>query len=70
MIRHHVKEEEKRSEGLFAKARAANLDVEALGAAMKARKQELTAAFEEQGLPVPSTHSFVGQGVAQTAVAG
>ncbi|MCD6073339.1 MAG: hemerythrin, partial [Rhodospirillales bacterium] len=37
-IKHHVKEEEKRSEGMFAQARDAGLDVEALGEQMMARK--------------------------------
>ena len=41
MIKHHVKEEEKRSEGLFAQAKDAGLDIEALGARMQERKQEL-----------------------------
>src|SRR4029077_12110115 len=40
MIKHHVKEEEKRSEGLFAQAKEAGLDTEALGARMQQRKQE------------------------------
>src|SRR4029450_8848039 len=39
LIKHHVKEEEKRSEGLFAQAKAAGLDVEALGEQLKARKK-------------------------------
>lgn len=40
MIRHHVKEEEQRG-GMFAKARQADLDLKALGAELKARKDEL-----------------------------
>src|SRR4051812_10282935 len=32
MIEHHVEEEEKRSEGVFAQARKAGLDMDALGA--------------------------------------
>lgn len=40
MIKHHVKEEEAR-EGLFARARKAGLDLEELGAQLKARKAEL-----------------------------
>jgi len=43
MIRPHVREEEKRSEGLFAKAREAGLDMEALGACLRARKEQLMA---------------------------
>jgi hemerythrin superfamily protein len=40
MIRHHVKEEEQR-DGMFAKAKKAGLDLDALGQALKARKSEL-----------------------------
>jgi len=40
MIKHHVKEEEQRG-GMFAKARAAKLDLKQLGERMKQRKQEL-----------------------------
>lgn len=40
MIEHHVKEEEER-DGMFAKAKKADLDLEELGARMDARKAEL-----------------------------
>jgi hemerythrin superfamily protein len=40
MIKHHVKEEEQR-DGMFARAKRSSLDLEELGAAMKARKTEL-----------------------------
>ena len=40
MIKHHVKEEEQR-DGMFAKAKKAGLDLEELGARLKARKTEL-----------------------------
>lgn len=51
-ISHHVKEEEKRIEGLFSKARKAGLDMDALGERMAARKAELMAeAKREKGLP-------------------
>ncbi|HTK35922.1 MAG TPA: hemerythrin domain-containing protein [Caulobacteraceae bacterium] len=40
-IEHHVEEEEKRMEGLFAQARKAGLDLAELGEEMSARKQEL-----------------------------
>src|SRR3954469_468182 len=43
MIKHHVKEEEKRAEGLFAEAKEAGLDLEALGERLMERKQELMA---------------------------
>jgi Hemerythrin HHE cation binding domain len=50
-IQHHVHEEEKRSEGMFAQARAARLDMDALSARMLARKQKLMAQFAADGLP-------------------
>ena len=59
-IEHHVEEEEKRSEGLFAQARKAGLDMDALGERMAARKTELMDRFEAQGLPAPETRSFTG----------
>ena len=40
MIRHHVKEEEQRG-GMFAEARQSEMDLEALGEQLKARKDEL-----------------------------
>jgi len=52
-IEHHVEEEEKRMEGLFAQARKAGLDMDALGAELAARKQALTAEFEQRGVPEP-----------------
>ncbi|HRD47394.1 MAG TPA: hemerythrin domain-containing protein [Caulobacter sp.] len=59
-IEHHVEEEEKRSEGMFAQARKAGLDMDALGDQMRARKEALTAKFESEGLPPPETRSFAG----------
>lgn len=52
-IEHHVQEEEKRLEGLFSQARAAGLDMDALGDELRARKQELMAEIEANGLPTP-----------------
>jgi Hemerythrin HHE cation binding domain len=61
MIRHHVKEEEKRSEGLFAEARDAGLDIDRLGEQLMQRKQELVKEFGEgENLPAPETRSFTG----------
>ncbi len=59
-IEHHVEEEEKRAEGLFAQARKAGLDMDALGQQMAARKQELLAQIKAQGLPTPETRTFKG----------
>jgi hemerythrin superfamily protein len=52
-IEHHVEEEEKRMEGLFAQARKAGLDMDALGVELAARKQELTEEFKASGIPTP-----------------
>jgi hypothetical protein len=54
-IKHHVKEEERPGEGIFAKARDAGLDMDALGEQMSARKEELKAEFQKNGLPAPKT---------------
>ena len=52
-IEHHVEEEEKRLEGLFAQARKADLDLDALGEQLAARKQELTETYKATGIPKP-----------------
>jgi hypothetical protein len=52
-IEHHVKEEEKRMEGIFAQARKAGLDMDALGEQLADRKQQLKSLYKEGGeLPV------------------
>ncbi|HVO00658.1 MAG TPA: hemerythrin domain-containing protein [Candidatus Cybelea sp.] len=65
MIKHHVNEEEKRSEGLFAEAKAAGLDLEELGQRMQARKMELMEEFKSGELPPPQTRSFHGHELTQ-----
>jgi hemerythrin HHE cation binding domain-containing protein len=50
-IEHHVEEEEKIRDNIFQQARAADVDLEALGERMAARKAELTARAEAEGLP-------------------
>ena len=52
-IEHHVEEEEKRLDGLFAQARKAELDMDALGEQLAARKLELTEQFKASGIPTP-----------------
>ena len=52
-IEHHVEEEEKRMEGLFAQARKAGLDMDSLGEQLASRKSELTEEFEASGIPAP-----------------
>ena len=53
MIEHHVKEEEKRVEGLFAKARKAGLDMDELAASLAAEKKDLMAKYKAKGTPKP-----------------
>jgi hemerythrin superfamily protein len=48
MIKHHVKEEEQKG-GMFAEAKAANMDLYGLGEQMLARKKELAAAAKGAG---------------------
>ena len=57
-VEHHVKEEEKRLEGLFAQARKAKLDLEGLGETLMARKLELTEQFKTSGIPKPQLKSM------------
>jgi hemerythrin superfamily protein len=52
-IEHHVKEEEQRMEGMFAQAKKAGLDMDALGEQLAARKEELVATFTASGVPKP-----------------
>jgi hypothetical protein len=54
-IEHHVEEEEKRVDGIFAQARKAELDLDALGDRMAARKKELMAEYKAGGVPMPET---------------
>ena len=65
-IKHHVKEEEKRSEGMFAQAREGGLDMDALADQMAARKDELLAQIKANGLPAPKTRSFSGHKLEQS----
>ena len=60
MIEHHVKEEEQRAEGMFAQARKAGLDMDALGERMAAEKQELIASYKSSGLPRPEAATLAG----------
>jgi len=51
LIEHHVKEEEKQRDNLFQQTRAAEIDLEALGTRLAARKEELLAKARSEGLP-------------------
>jgi hypothetical protein len=50
-IEHHVKEEEKPKEGMFAQCRETEVDLVELRDRMLARKEELVAQSEGEGLP-------------------
>lgn len=57
-IKHHVKEEEKPGEGVFAKARKAKVDMATLGEKMAAKKEELVGKYNPEKLPKPEFKSF------------
>jgi hypothetical protein len=67
LVKHHVHDEEKRAEGVFAQARDAGVDLDDLGARMAARKKELMAEIQAEGLPHPETRSFTGHELEQGA---
>ena len=50
-IEHHIREEEKQHGNIFSQARKADVDLEALGAQMAARKAALQRQAESEGLP-------------------
>jgi hypothetical protein len=50
-IEHHVKEEEKQQDNIFSQARKTDVDLVALGEQLAARKAELKAQAESEGLP-------------------
>ncbi|MQP74675.1 hemerythrin [Stenotrophomonas sp. MYb238] len=54
----HVREEEKPSSGIFAKAVSAGLDMAELGERLKARKQELELQAEAEGVIPPISRSL------------
>lgn len=66
LIKHHVKEEERPGEGMFAQLRQAEVDLVALGDRLKARKQQLTAEFKNADLPPLETRSFTGHELVQS----
>ena len=61
-IEHHVKEEEKQAGNLFQQTRAADIDLEELGRKLKARKEELMAKAESEGLPPAETRTLEHSG--------
>jgi hemerythrin superfamily protein len=64
-IHHHVKEEERPGEGLFAQAKKAGVDMKVLGEKLAARKEELLAEIKSKGIPAPETRSFIGHKMRQ-----
>lgn len=71
MIEHHVKEEERRVEGLFAQARDAGLDMDALADRMRERKASAMEEYQAgkpaeprtlQGGPTDSARVRLGKG--------
>jgi hypothetical protein len=52
-IEHHVEEEEQPKKGLFAQAREADIDLDALGEQMARRKEQLSEEIDASGLPEP-----------------
>jgi hemerythrin superfamily protein len=60
MIKHHVKEEEKKQGNMFAKARKAGVDLKGLGQQMAEEKKSLIAKYKAEGLPKPPTPTFTG----------
>ena len=66
-IKHHVQEEEQRVEGMFAQARKAGLDMDALGEKMAAEKQQLTADYKSGGLPTPEASTFTATAIGGAA---
>jgi hypothetical protein len=65
-IKHHVKEEERPGEGVFAQARASGLDMNALGERLVARKAQLLEQFKTGRLPAPKTRAFTGHRLEQS----
>ncbi|WP_380872439.1 hypothetical protein ACFB49_33730 [Sphingomonas sp. DBB INV C78] len=57
-IDHHVEEEERPKEGMFAQARDTDVDLVALGAAMAERKAALKKEFDANGLPTPKARTL------------
>jgi hemerythrin superfamily protein len=60
MIKHHVKEEEKKQGNMFSKAKRAGVDTKALGEQMAKEKKSLIAKFKAEGIQKPATPTFRG----------
>jgi hypothetical protein len=63
LIEHHVKEEEKQRDNLFQQTRAAEIDLDALGAQLAERKAELMSLAETGELPRAEPATLQHEGV-------
>lgn len=68
-IAHHVGEEERAGDGMFAQAKKGGVDLAALGAQMAAEKIRLTADYKANGLPMPDATTLVATSIGQLAPA-
>jgi hypothetical protein len=66
MIKHHVKEEEQPG-GMFAEARKSEMDLQALGERMLARKMEI---MEEMPMDMPQARGGRRAGLQERAPSG
>lgn len=62
-VKHHIREEEKRGDGIFAQAKSADMELESLGEEIRQMKEELLDEVEERGIPRPDFIAFqrIGQ---------
>jgi len=63
LIEHHVKEEEKERDNLFQQTRAADIDLDELGALLAARKAELMELAESGELPPAKPATLQHEGI-------
>jgi hemerythrin superfamily protein len=66
-IKHHVREEERRGDGIFVQAARADVDMEKLGNRMQTRKYQLLQEINTRGLPRPTTRAMRGSRVIKGA---
>ena len=64
-IEHHVYEEEKQNDSMFAQTRKGDLDLDALGEQMAARKQQLMSQAKTGALPPAEPKTFAGGEMAE-----
>lgn len=64
-IEHHVKEEERQRDSLFAQTRKTDIDLDAMGERIRARKAELMGLAERGELPPAEPRTFEGGELAE-----